>query len=88
MGLNLSSEPEKIVKVGEGTYGEAFRAGDTVCKIVPIDGDSQVNGEVQKVLNKNHISSSYISLKSFMGYQRIRRDVLGGVREDQLMLNS
>ncbi|XP_038879240.1 serine/threonine-protein kinase haspin homolog isoform X2 [Benincasa hispida] len=41
-------DPETIVKVGEGTYGEAFKAGNTVCKIVPIDGDLQVNGEIQK----------------------------------------
>ncbi|XP_057963120.1 serine/threonine-protein kinase haspin homolog [Malania oleifera] len=39
---------EGIVKVGEGTYGEAFMIGKTVCKIVPIDGDLRVNGEVQK----------------------------------------
>lgn len=38
--------------MGEGTYGEAFKAGNTVCKIVPIDGDLKVNGEVQKVLVK------------------------------------
>ncbi|RVW77373.1 Serine/threonine-protein kinase haspin-like [Vitis vinifera] len=44
-----SSDPESIVKIGEGTYGEAFRAGKTVCKIVPIDGDLLVNGEVQKL---------------------------------------
>lgn len=44
-----NSEPSSIVKIGEGTYGEAFRAGETVCKVVPIDGDSLVNGEVQKV---------------------------------------
>lgn len=43
------SEPESIVKIGEGTYGEAFRAGPSVCKIVPIDGDFTVNGEIQKV---------------------------------------
>ncbi|KAF8108005.1 hypothetical protein N665_0115s0020 [Sinapis alba] len=41
-------EPESIVKIGEGTYGEAFRAGTSVCKIVPIDGDFTVNGEIQK----------------------------------------
>ncbi|CAA7037065.1 unnamed protein product [Microthlaspi erraticum] len=41
-------EPESIVKIGEGTYGEAFRAGSSVCKIVPIDGDFRVNGEIQK----------------------------------------
>lgn len=46
----LSSDPEKITKVGEGTFGEAFMVGNYVCKIVPIDGDFRVNGEVQKVL--------------------------------------
>ncbi|KAK3017003.1 hypothetical protein RJ639_006569 [Escallonia herrerae] len=40
--------PESIVKLGEGTYGEAFKAGKAVCKIVPFDGDLRVNGEVQK----------------------------------------
>ncbi|GMN44113.1 hypothetical protein TIFTF001_013304 [Ficus carica] len=39
---------EKITKVGEGTFGEAFMVGNYVCKIVPIDGDFRVNGEVQK----------------------------------------
>lgn len=43
------SELSSIVKIGEGTYGEAFKAGETVCKVVPIDGDLLVNGEVQKV---------------------------------------
>ncbi|KAG6406318.1 hypothetical protein SASPL_133918 [Salvia splendens] len=42
------SERENISKVGEGTYGEAFKVGNTVCKIVPFGGDSLVNGEVQK----------------------------------------
>ncbi|PKI53069.1 hypothetical protein CRG98_026530 [Punica granatum] len=40
--------PESIVKLGEGTFGEAFKAGNFVCKIVPIDGELLVNGEVQK----------------------------------------
>ncbi|KAJ7973216.1 putative Serine/threonine-protein kinase Haspin [Quillaja saponaria] len=39
---------ETIAKVGEGTYGEAFRIGNYVCKIVPVNGDLRVNGEVQK----------------------------------------
>lgn len=43
------SESENVTKVGEGTYGEAFKVGDKVCKIVPFDGDFPVNGEVQKV---------------------------------------
>ncbi|CAL5329992.1 unnamed protein product [Camellia sinensis] len=42
------SDPKSIVKVGEGTYGEAFIIGETVCKIVPFNGDLRVNGEVQK----------------------------------------
>ncbi|XP_020596846.1 serine/threonine-protein kinase haspin homolog isoform X1 [Phalaenopsis equestris] len=41
-------DASNIIKLGEGTYGEAFRTGETVCKIVPIDGDLVVNGEVQK----------------------------------------
>ncbi|KAL0904410.1 hypothetical protein M5K25_026514 [Dendrobium thyrsiflorum] len=41
-------DASSIIKLGEGTYGEAFRAGETVCKVVPIDGDLVVNGEVQK----------------------------------------
>lgn len=44
------SDLQSIAKVGEGTYGEAFVAGQTVCKVVPFDGDSLVNGEVQKVV--------------------------------------
>lgn len=46
--LSSYCERENITKVGEGTYGEAFKVGDKVCKIVPIDGYLLVNGEVQK----------------------------------------
>ncbi|XP_059652206.1 serine/threonine-protein kinase haspin homolog [Cornus florida] len=41
-------DQESVVKVGEGTYGEAFQAGKAVCKVVPFGGDLRVNGEVQK----------------------------------------
>ncbi|MED6196558.1 hypothetical protein PIB30_048582 [Stylosanthes scabra] len=44
----LSRHSETIVKIGEGTYGEAFKVGGCVCKIVPFDGDFRVNGEIQK----------------------------------------
>ncbi|XP_061366256.1 serine/threonine-protein kinase haspin homolog [Gastrolobium bilobum] len=46
--FSFSSGSETIVKVGEGTYGEAFKVDNYVCKIVPFDGDFRVNGEVQK----------------------------------------
>jgi hypothetical protein len=50
MILFMDSELGSIKKLGEGTYGEAYRAGRTVCKVVPFDGDLLVNGESQKVL--------------------------------------
>ncbi|KAJ3683895.1 hypothetical protein LUZ60_014122 [Juncus effusus] len=46
--LSTYCEPSSIRKLGEGTYGEAFRVGPTVFKIVPIDGNTLVNGEIQK----------------------------------------
>lgn len=33
---------EGVRKIGEGTFGEAFKANDAVFKIVPMDGDSPV----------------------------------------------
>jgi serine/threonine-protein kinase haspin len=41
--------PGDVVKVGEGTFGEAFRVGGSVVKVVPIDGGAlAATGEVQK----------------------------------------
>nr|KJB81138.1 hypothetical protein B456_013G131100 [Gossypium raimondii] len=61
--------PESIAKIGEGTYGEAFRAGNTVCKIVPFDGDFPVNGELQKkseeLLEEAVLSQVLNSLREF-----------------------
>jgi serine/threonine-protein kinase haspin len=34
-------------KIGEGTYGEAFKSGATVLKIVPVGGETLINGEPQ-----------------------------------------
>ena len=39
---------KSIRKIGEGTFGEAFKAEDLVFKIVPLEGDLIVNGETQK----------------------------------------
>lgn len=38
----------KVKKIGEGTFGEAFKAGNLVLKIVPMEGSLLVNGEAQK----------------------------------------
>ncbi|KAJ7514860.1 hypothetical protein O6H91_23G063400 [Diphasiastrum complanatum] len=38
----------EIAKLGEGTYGEAFKGNGNVIKIVPMDGNFRVNGEIQK----------------------------------------
>ena len=37
-----------VKKIGEGTFGEAFKADDIVFKIVPMEGSTLVNGEQQK----------------------------------------
>lgn len=39
---------DSVRKIGEGTFGEAFAAGDMVLKIVPMEGSMLVNGEPQK----------------------------------------
>lgn len=51
--------------MGEGTYGEAFKAGNTVCKIVPVDGALRVNGEVQKVFTNNYVPAFSLLLFNF-----------------------
>ncbi|MBA0873612.1 hypothetical protein Goshw_004689, partial [Gossypium schwendimanii] len=67
--LSAIDAPESIAKIGEGTYGEAFRAGNTVCKIVPFDGDFPVNGELQKkseeLLEEAVLSQVLNSLREF-----------------------
>uniref|UniRef100_A0A0A9FRC6 non-specific serine/threonine protein kinase n=1 Tax=Arundo donax TaxID=35708 RepID=A0A0A9FRC6_ARUDO len=60
-----------VKKLGEGTYGEAYRAGRTVCKVVPFDGDLLVNGETQKrseeVLEEVLLSLTLNNLRSDRG---------------------
>ncbi|KAH1072860.1 hypothetical protein J1N35_025188 [Gossypium stocksii] len=59
------SAQESIAKIGEGTYEEAFRAGNTLCKIVPFDGDFPVNGELQKSRsNSNTVQAEDLKGKS------------------------
>jgi serine/threonine-protein kinase haspin len=42
-----ASDDGLVRKIGEGTYGEAFKIGGTVLKIVPAGGDALINGEPQ-----------------------------------------
>lgn len=53
------SDLREIKKLGEGTFGEAFRGGGNVFKIVPMDGRFQVNGETQKVFTHAMLSSLF-----------------------------
>lgn len=39
---------EGVRKIGEGTFGEAYKGGGVVFKIVPMEGETLVNGEPQK----------------------------------------
>lgn len=38
----------QVVKIGEGTYGEAFKSGQVVLKFVPMEGPNLINGWPQK----------------------------------------
>jgi hypothetical protein len=38
----------QVVKIGEGTYGEAFKSGQFVLKFVPMEGSNLINGWPQK----------------------------------------
>lgn len=39
---HLSRYPAQVRKIGEGTFGEAFKASGQVLKIVPMEGDIKV----------------------------------------------
>ena len=72
---------DRIKKIGEGTFGEAFKAGSMVFKIVPLDGDLLVNGEVQKTSQEIYaeatISSRVSQLRQGSGESRGRKYALG-----------
>ncbi|MCO5558545.1 hypothetical protein L7F22_012130 [Adiantum nelumboides] len=62
------SNVEDVVKLGEGTYGEAFRASNLVFKIVPMGGNFCVNGEVQK-----NFSEMYTEMLLTLTLNRLRK---------------
>ncbi|KAM3219345.1 serine/threonine-protein kinase haspin [Capsicum annuum] len=70
--LSKYCETQTIAKVGEGTFGEAFKVGENVCKIVPFDGDFRVNGEMQKkseeLLEEVILSGTLNSLRAHEGH--------------------
>lgn len=46
--LQQHTNVEGVRKIGEGTFGEAYKGGGVVFKIVPMEGETLVNGEAQK----------------------------------------
>lgn len=58
----------RVIKIGEGTFGEAFKSAEHVYKVMPIEGDLVVNGEHQKgadeVLGEAMIAYELSSLRA------------------------
>ena len=58
----------KCKKIGEGVYGEVFLNGTIVLKIIPIEGDVEINGSAQKrfdeILQEVIISQELSALRS------------------------
>jgi hypothetical protein len=48
MLLSALFHPLQVVKIGEGSYGEAFKLQGVVVKLVPIEGTIPYNDGVQK----------------------------------------
>ncbi|KAG1655770.1 hypothetical protein FOA52_008477 [Chlamydomonas sp. UWO 241] len=44
----MGGDLRRVFKVGEGSYGEAFKHAGHVVKIIPIEGPTHVNGYAQK----------------------------------------
>lgn len=67
----FDSNLRDIKKLGEGTFGEAFKGGGNVLKIVPMDGTFLVNGEHQKVDNVECtcVAGLCFELQLFYDYQ-------------------
>lgn len=62
---DFQGDPQSIVKIGEGTYSETFRAGKIVCKMVPIDGELLVNKELQKMFSYFTLVASFFFSQLF-----------------------
>lgn len=69
--IGKHADLRSIRKVGEGTFGEAFKSGSMVFKIVPLEGDHLVNGEPQKrseeIIAEASISSALSGLRQKAG---------------------
>jgi hypothetical protein len=82
--LWFDSNLRDIKKLGEGTFGEAFKGGGNVFKIVPMDGTFLVNGEHQKVDNVECTcmaglcfeSENILRLSTSQGSNRIENNVV------------
>ena len=70
-----------MVKIGEGTFGEAFRASGVVFKIVAMEGDAPYNGCPQKGA-ADILAEGVIALT--LSQLRERADAAGGCAEGWL----
>lgn len=67
---------DQVRKIGEGTFGEAFKGGTMVFKIVPLEGATPVNGEAQKragdILGEVAIALTLSQLRGSPGITSVR----------------
>lgn len=61
--LGTHVDISKVKKVGEGTFGEAFRVDDIVFKIVPIEGDGEAQKTASEILGEAAVSLTLSRLR-------------------------
>lgn len=78
--LQQHTSLQGVRKIGEGTFGEAYKGGGVVFKIVPMQGETLVNGEPQKRADEIK-AEALIALR----LSALRPDASQGVVEARLL---
>jgi serine/threonine-protein kinase haspin len=68
----------KAKKIGEGTYGEAFKGDGVVTKIIPMGGDALVNGEVQMGPSEVHAETAIVTRLTELSADDTRKNFTDG----------
>ena len=68
----------KAKKIGEGTYGEAFKGDGVVTKIIPMGGDALVNGEVQMGPREVHAETAIVKSLTELSANDTRKNFTDG----------